>query len=602
HLATPANPTINTAAPGGSKSWITDSTGSYEINGLSWVQSPLMDFTDLVDPIVRLDVWWESEFSWDGANLQSSIDNGATWQNVGAFGDPNNWYTDNDIDGLSGSGSDEGWSGAGVNGSGGWVLAENDLSGLAGEDSVNLRIIFGSDGSQVDDGFAFDNFSIGESNDVVAVDLFAPDSICGLDSTSLTMVIFNNSLDDKVNIPIMIDSSGTFVSMFTYPDTLRKGETDTVVIYNFSSALGGNITWTAWTAEPGDVNIFNDTVSIDRVYFPVPSASISGGGTICEGETAPVSITLNGTGPWDILYTDGNGNNTAVPNQATSPFNFAVNVSGTYTVITVLDAAGCSAQPSQLTGSAVVVVNPSPTVDLGNDTTACGALTLDAGAGFSNYTWSTGETSQTISTDQPGIVSVTVTDGNGCTGTDEIDLNVNPLPPVNLGNDTSICEGGEVILSATGAGIIGIEWQDGSTGPIFTATAVGAYSVTVTDINGCTNSGTVSIINVNPAPTVDLGGDQSILNGNSATLDAGAGFSGYEWSTGETTQTITVSNQGAVSVTVTDGNGCTASDTATIFFFPVGVNEIGQSGYVRYYPNPTNGQLNMEVTGLENQD
>jgi len=99
-------------------------------------------------------IWWNSEFSWDGTVLQSSIDSGATWQNVGAFGDPNNWYTDNTINGNPG-GQQEGWTGrdATGNGSAGWVLARHDLTGLGGQSNVRLRIAFGSDGSVVDDGF-----------------------------------------------------------------------------------------------------------------------------------------------------------------------------------------------------------------------------------------------------------------------------------------------------------------------------------------------------------------------------------------------------------------------------------------------------------------
>ncbi|MGB6269651.1 MAG: hypothetical protein WBF67_11660, partial [Olleya sp.] len=59
--------------------------------------SPVFDFSTLTAPSIELSVWWESEFSWDGTVLQSSIDSGATWQNVGVVGDPNNWYTDNSI-------------------------------------------------------------------------------------------------------------------------------------------------------------------------------------------------------------------------------------------------------------------------------------------------------------------------------------------------------------------------------------------------------------------------------------------------------------------------------------------------------------------------
>src|SRR5690606_13678918 len=102
-------------------------------------------------PAVQFSIWWNSEFSWDGTVLQSSIDGGATWQNVGALGDPNNWFTDGSINGNPG-GQQVGWTGRNStsNGSNGWVVARHALPGLAGQSSVFLRFAFGSDGSVQD--------------------------------------------------------------------------------------------------------------------------------------------------------------------------------------------------------------------------------------------------------------------------------------------------------------------------------------------------------------------------------------------------------------------------------------------------------------------
>uniref|UniRef100_UPI003516D263 hypothetical protein n=1 Tax=Mesoflavibacter sp. TaxID=1930902 RepID=UPI003516D263 len=157
-LGTPAATIINSAASG-SNSWVTNLTGNYNSNEDSFVSSPIFDLSTLSSPSIEMSIWWESEFSWDGTVLQSSIDGGATWQNVGAFGDPNNWYTDTTINGNPG-GQQEGWTGRDGTGSNGWVTARHALVGLAGESSVQLRIAFGSDGSVQDEGFAFDDVSI----------------------------------------------------------------------------------------------------------------------------------------------------------------------------------------------------------------------------------------------------------------------------------------------------------------------------------------------------------------------------------------------------------------------------------------------------------
>ncbi|MEM6514628.1 MAG: gliding motility-associated C-terminal domain-containing protein [Bacteroidota bacterium] len=160
-LGEPVNDVIN-GADSGVNAWVTNLTGDYNSNDNSSVTSPIFDFSSLSAPSIELSIWWNSEFSWDGAVLQSSIDGGATWQNVGNLDDPNNWYNDDTIAGDPG-GQPIGWSGRGTaNGSQGWVIARNALSGLAGESNVQLRIAFGSDGSVVDEGFAFDSINIFE--------------------------------------------------------------------------------------------------------------------------------------------------------------------------------------------------------------------------------------------------------------------------------------------------------------------------------------------------------------------------------------------------------------------------------------------------------
>ena len=154
-------------ASDGVNAWATDLDGLYPNNAFETVVSPIFDFTGFTDdPEFRMDVWWNSEFSWDGAVLESSIDGGTTWQQVGAFGDPDSWYTDDTITGLSANGAaiGEGWTGrdSEANGSGGYVEAIHLLDGLAGEPLVSLRVAFGSDVAVGDDGFAFDNVRIAE--------------------------------------------------------------------------------------------------------------------------------------------------------------------------------------------------------------------------------------------------------------------------------------------------------------------------------------------------------------------------------------------------------------------------------------------------------
>jgi large repetitive protein len=101
------------------------------------------------------------------------------------------------------------------------------------------------------------------------------------------------------------------------------------------------------------------------------------------------------------------------------------------------------------------------------------------------------------------------------------------------------------------------------------------YTVTINDgISGCTATRSATVT-VHPAPAPSISGATTFCAGDSTTLDAGAGYSGYIWSTGETTPTINVSTAGTFAVTVTDGNGCSGTSpsvTTTISVCTVTLN------------------------------
>ncbi len=201
-LGAPTGAVIN-SADSGANAWVTNLTGDYNTNEDSWVQSPVFDLSTLSAPSFQFSIWWNSENSWDGMVLQSSIDSGTSWQNVGAFGDANNWYTDNTINGNPG-GQQEGWTGRGTaNGSQGWVTARNALTGLAGQSNVVFRFAFGSDGSVQDDGIAFDTISI--------FDVSCPEpsglTATGITSTSADLGWTENGTSTFWNIEVL--TSGT---------------------------------------------------------------------------------------------------------------------------------------------------------------------------------------------------------------------------------------------------------------------------------------------------------------------------------------------------------------------------------------------------------
>jgi len=127
---------------------------------------------------------------------------------------------------------------------------------------------------------------------------------------------------------------------------------------------------------------------------------------------------------------------------------------------------------------------------------------------------------------------------------------------------------------------------------IYQSTA-GTYYNTLTNINGC-DSIIAAILTVNQLPTVNLGADTMICNGCSITLDAGAGFTNYDWLTGESTQTINVDSAGTYIVEVIDANGCVGGDTIVVDIAS-GVGELSIDENINIYPNPNTGQFILEM-------
>lgn len=119
-------------------------------------------------------------------------------------------------------------------------------------------------------------------------------------------------------------------------------------------------------------------------------------------------------------------------------------------------------------------------------------------------------------------------------------------------------------------------WSTTETTENITVTQTGTYSVTFTDGTGCQATDEVYVEFGSGNVIVDLGPDTALCNGETITLDAGAGFTSYEWSTQETGQTLDVSIPGDYSVTVTDAQGCTGIDLINI---TTGASPLAQFSY-----------------------
>ncbi|HMN06013.1 MAG TPA: gliding motility-associated C-terminal domain-containing protein [Flavobacteriales bacterium] len=286
-------------------------------------------------------------------------------------------------------------------------------------------------------------------------------------------------------------------------------------------------------------------------YNPIPSVDLGPDQVVCPGDAATFDATMAGaTYLWNTGWT-GPTYTTTQP--------------GAYTV--AVTAGGCTGQ-----GTATLSNFTLHTVDLGPDQSFCMGSNIRIGTQVNgaSYMWDTGATTDSITVTTPGIHWLDVT-LNGCTVRDSILITQLPLPVVALGPAPLICPGGTALLDATTPGATYL-WSNGATTPTIQAGA-GTWTVNAT-VNGCTGTATVAVGEY-PPPTVDLGPDVVLCPGDSWVLDATQAGATYLWNTGHTGPTITVSAATTAIVTVTDDNGCTASDTAVVTYMSPGAVSLG---------------------------
>jgi hypothetical protein len=580
----PNNSTISNAASG-DDAWVTDLNGDYNNDEFSYVQSIEFDFTPLVDPMIRFQINHDIETNDDGSTFQVSTDGGTAWSTLGSTSSTAPWFNSSAITSFNLLNSTHGWTGS----SSGWSDMRHSLASYSSDTAVLFRFLISADGAATEEGFAFDDIIIAESDDVALTELFFVDSVCGTTASTVEARICNISIEEKYGFDVILDTNGTSITT-SYSDTLPICGCDTILLATLNTAPGGTWNLDAYVDNSGDVNSANDSIITTMTAYAIPGGSVTGGGDYCEGDVAQLIFDLTGTGPWNVQYT--NGTSPTYVAGVSTPFTASITQSGTYTITYLLDSTGCPTDSGSITGSATFNFHPAPVVDLGPDSTVCGDYLLDAGGGMASYSWSTGATTQSITVISPATYSVTVTDTNGCEGEDEVVLEVNPNPIVNL-PDTNMCDGGTVLFNA-GGGYVSYLWSNGSTGQVVQVSSITTLSVTVTDFNDCEGVGTGSVTSIEPNPTPNVTGGSGYAP---VTMHAPNGYAAYLWNNGQTTQDIDVYVAGTYTCTVTDSNGCEGEDDAKARIWPTSIEDIVKEKGFAVYPNPTDGQFSISFNG-----
>lgn len=282
----------------------------------------------------------------------------------------------------------------------------------------------------------------------------------------------------------------------------------------------------------------------------------------CNG-TASVNVT-GGSAPYTYSWLPSGGNSASATGLC----------SGTYTV-NVTDQTGCTGtwtfnitQPSALSAT-----SSSTPAACGNNNGSA-SVTPSGGAGGYTYSWApSGGTGATASNLATGSYTCTITDANGCTFVQTVSVpSTGGLTSTISGTDATCF--GTATGSATASPVGGnpgytYSWApSGGNSATASNLAAGTYTCTITDGSGCTS---VSLITINEPTqlTASSAGFNVTCNGacdgQVVTIPAG-GTANYSflWNTGCTTAACNNICAGSYTVTITDANGCTATDVATV--------------------------------------
>ena len=286
--------------------------------------------------------------------------------------------------------------------------------------------------------------------------------------------------------------------------------------------------------------------NVTVVVHELPVATITGPDAVCQGN----SCTWIATGGTSYAWSTNSTND-----------RITVNTENSYTV-TVTDAHNC-----RNTATKTLIVNALPTVAINGRTPFCqGESTTLTASGAVNYSWSTGETTPSITTTYANTYSVTGTDANGCTSSASKQITLWQVSAQIVGA-RNFCQGGHTTLSVTGNETYTYHWNDGSTASSLDIYTPGTYSVSVTNSLGCTNAISANVSEM-PSPTPSITGTTTVCQGRTAILRANGGNS-YVWGDGTTNAYFSTTQTGTYFVTVTNAQGCSATTSETVIVNPL---------------------------------
>ncbi|MGP8214724.1 MAG: T9SS type A sorting domain-containing protein [Bacteroidia bacterium] len=290
----------------------------------------------------------------------------------------------------------------------------------------------------------------------------------------------------------------------------------------------------------------SNTVTQVITVNPLPTVSIGGTTTICNGS----NTTLTASGANTYVWTGG---------PSTAGYTVSPTTNTSYTVTGTTTATGCIN-----TSSVSVTVQTTPTVTITGTSTICdGSNTTLTASGANTYTWTGGPATATYTVSPATTTTYTVTGTNtadGCTNTATQQVKVNALPSVTISGTTTICDGANTTLTANGANTYLWTGGPGTASYNVSPTTTTTYTVTGTNTStGCINTATQAVT-VNSLPIVTISGTTTICDGGNTNLTAN-GANSYTWSP-------------LTGLNLTTGASVTASPTSNTTYTITGTNTV----------------------------
>ena len=416
----------------------------------------------------------------------------------------------------------------------------------------------------------------------------------GCTSTIGTTVLQNTTPPNSgINPPLTLTCTTTSV-------TLTATSTTAGATFDWG---GGNIGATYVVTQPGPYGV--------TVTDPSNQCTSNASVNVIQNITAPdagivspvtltctaVNITLTATSTTAGATFDWGGGNIGA--------TYSVSAPGPYTVTVTDPNNGCTATASTNVPQNItppnVGINPPDTLTCANTTVTLTATSTTPNAGFD---WGASH-SPNFNVTGPGPYSVTVTDEtNGCTSSASVD--VIQSAPLNFTETQAEvnCFGmatGSITLTITaGTAPFTFNWTNGSNSQNLINLVAGSYSVTATDNNTCSLTGTYVITQPQALTVNDVSSNVSCNGGNNGTINVtpGGGTTPYTflWNNQSNTQNATGLTAGTYTMTVTDANQCTVALSSVVITQPTALNLTGITTDASCW-GYTNGTITTTISG-----